>query len=68
MEKHPLAEWMERHGRSQASLASSCECSSSHLSLILNGKRGASLPLALKLSRATDGDVPVEAFQREGAE
>jgi len=68
MEKHPLLDWIQRHGQSQAAFADTCECSISHLSLILSGKRGASLPLALKLSRATDGDVPVDAFLREDAQ
>jgi len=68
MDKHPLLEWMQQHGKSQAAMASSCECSNSHLSLILKGKRGASLTLALKLSKETSGDVPVDAFLREGVQ
>jgi len=67
MEKHPLLEWMEKNGKSQATVAFLCDCSTSHLSLVLAGKRGASLPLALKLSRATGGYVPVDAFLREDA-
>lgn len=65
---HPLASWMERHKEiSQAKLADDCDCSESHLSLILAGQRGVSMKLAKRLSDATNGDVKVEDFLRDSA-
>lgn len=64
--KHPLAAWMDGHKEiSQAQFADDCDCSESHLSLIMSGKRGVSLNLAKKLSDATNGDVRVEDFLRD---
>lgn len=63
---HPLASWMEDHKEmSQAKLADKCECSESHLSLVLAGQRGVSMKLAKRLSDATDGVVKVADFLRE---
>ncbi len=59
--KHALADWID--GRtSQAKFADQVGCSESHLSLVLRGKRGVSMKLARKLSEATGGDVPLDAF------
>jgi transcriptional regulator with XRE-family HTH domain len=45
------------------------ECSEEHLSNILAGRKAPSLKLAARLSRATGGMVPIEAFlQTEAAE
>lgn len=61
MDKHPLAAWIEKN-TSQAKFAADAGCSESHLSLILQRKRGISLPLAQKFSNATNGDVSVQDF------
>lgn len=61
--KHPLAVWMDSHKETtQAKLAADCECSESHLSLVLKGERGVSLKLAQRLSAATGGEVRLEDF------
>jgi len=62
-EKHPLADWIEAN-TTQAKFARAVRCSESHLSLILKGERGVSLPLAQRLSDATGGDVAVRTFIR----
>lgn len=65
--RHPLAAWID--GRtSQAAFADTVGCSESHLSLVLQRKRGVSLKLAQRFSGATGGEVPVEAFLWEPAE
>jgi len=61
--KHPLAVWMDSHKEiTQARLAADSGCSEPHLSLILKGGRGVSMRLAKRLSNATGGEVPLEAF------
>lgn len=61
--RHPLAIWMADHPEiSQSKLADSADCSEPHLSLILQRKRGVSMKLAQRLSVATGGAVPIEAF------
>ena len=60
-EKHPLESWLE--GRmSQAKFAEGVGCSEPHLSLVLQRKRGVSLKMALRLSAATNGEIPVDRF------
>jgi transcriptional regulator with XRE-family HTH domain len=63
-EKHPLTDWIEAN-TTQAQFARDAKCSESHLSLILKGKRGVSLPLAQRLSDATGGNIPPRAFIRQ---
>ena len=59
--KHPVSTWIESDvSRSQTKLATAVECSESHLSLILQRKRGVSMKLAQRLSSVTG--VPIEAF------
>lgn len=61
--RHPLAVWMDGHPEiSQSRLAADADCSEPHLSLILQRKRGVSMKLAQRLSVATGGTVPIEAF------
>jgi hypothetical protein len=60
-DQHPLAAWIAQH-TNQAKFAADARCSASHLSLVLQGKRGVSLKLAKRLSEATDGAVRVEDF------
>lgn len=61
-----LSEWISAH-TTQAKFARVIGCSESHLSLLLDGKRGASLSLALKISEATGGAVPLRALLRDEA-
>jgi plasmid maintenance system antidote protein VapI len=51
-----------RDNTSQAQFARDVDCSETHLTLILQGKRGASVPLAKRMSKATGGAVPVRAL------
>jgi len=61
--RHPLAVWMDGHPEiSQSKLAADAKCSEPHLSLILQRRRGVSMKLAQRLSVATGGVVPIEAF------
>lgn len=65
---HPLAEHLNRTGEAQASFARRVEVSEPHLSLIINGKRGASLDLAARIEKITKGKVKaVELLKREVA-
>jgi plasmid maintenance system antidote protein VapI len=63
---HPLKVWIDAR-TTQASFARKAGCSEPQLSAILNGRKGVSLDMAARLSRATGGDVPLEAFVREVA-
>lgn len=58
---HPLKAWIDLH-TTQAKFARDVECSEPHLSDILGGKKRPSLGLAAKMSRATGGAVPLDAF------
>jgi transcriptional regulator with XRE-family HTH domain len=51
-----------REQTSQARLAREVECSETHLTLYLQGKRGLSITLARRISKATGGEVPVSAL------
>jgi plasmid maintenance system antidote protein VapI len=62
---HPLKKWIGEH-TTQAQFARDLAISESHLSGILKGAK-VSLELALRLSRATGGAVPVEAFAKQPA-
>jgi plasmid maintenance system antidote protein VapI len=56
---HPLKAWIDANS-SQAQFARSVECSESHLSDLLAGKKRPSLDLALRMSRETGGAVSVD--------
>lgn len=58
---HPLKVWIEENA-TQSRFADLVDCSEGYLSEILSGKKQPSLDLAAKMSRATGGSVPVEAF------
>lgn len=62
-----LSQWIDAN-TTQANFARSVECSQSHLSLVLKGKRGVSLNLAKRISQATGGAVPIDALVKEDAE
>ena len=66
---HPLALWIKHSGfNHQAEFCDFAGCSESHLSLIIQGKRGVSMKMAKRLSDATNGDVPIDAFLVEAAQ
>jgi transcriptional regulator with XRE-family HTH domain len=58
---HPLESWIVSN-TSQARFAKTAGLSEPYLSEILSGKKRPSLKMASRLSRATGGDVPIEAF------
>jgi transcriptional regulator with XRE-family HTH domain len=58
---HPLKVWIDAN-TTQAKFAREVGCSAPYLSYLLKGKRGVSLELAIAMSGATGGAVPVEAF------
>lgn len=62
-----LAKWIAEN-TTQAQFARDVGCSESHLSLVLSKDRGWSLPMARKMSKATGGAVPFEAFVAEPVE
>ena len=57
-----LAAFIARNAASQAQFARDVGCSEPHLSLILAGKRGLSVPLAKRISIRTQGEIPVQAL------
>lgn len=64
MQTHPLAEWIGDR-MSQADFARLAQISASHLSLVLQGKRGLSLKQAVRIEQATNGEVLAAALVRE---
>lgn len=60
-QRHPLKAWIDQNSK-QVTFAREVGCTEQHLSQILNGKKYASLNLAIRMSRATGGAVPIEAF------
>jgi len=67
-ETHPLAAWLSATGATQSAFARKVEVSEPQLSLILARKRSASLDLAARIERATNGKVrAVELLRREAA-
>lgn len=58
--RHPLDSWLASATVKRGEFARSIGCSPSHLTLVSQGKRGASLELALNIQRETNGVVTVE--------
>lgn len=67
MSNHPFMAWLAANNLRQIDAAKAVGCSKSHLSLVLDGKRGASLRLAKELSDYTGGAVEMEDFIPRGA-
>lgn len=63
--RKPLADYIEEH-TTPAQFARDCRCSHSHLLLILQGKRNASLGMARRILENADGVIPLEVLL-EGA-
>ena len=66
----PLALWAAKQGMSQIRLAHELRTSESHLSNFLNGRRGISLDLAVRIERLTKGAIPAASLftDKEAAE
>jgi transcriptional regulator with XRE-family HTH domain len=58
---HPLESWIDRN-TTQARFADEAGLSKPYLSEILNFKKRPSLAMASRLSKATGGAVPLDAF------
>jgi transcriptional regulator with XRE-family HTH domain len=68
-EMHPLRQWRKDHGKTLADLKAETATSVAMLSYIECRRKRPSLQLAVKLSKATNGVVPVESFaEMVGAE
>ena len=70
--KHPLAQWLKAPGKGkkrilQSEFAPRVGITEGHLSAILNNQRGASLELAAKIEKATNGAVRAAAMVAPGA-
>jgi transcriptional regulator with XRE-family HTH domain len=62
MTMHPLRQWRKDNGKTLADLRAETGTSTAMLSFIECGRKRPSLKLAVKLSKVTDGAVPVESF------
>lgn len=60
--RQQIAQFLAQHESSQAQFARDVGCSESHLTLFLQGKRKISVPLAMRMSAATGGAVPLKAL------
>lgn len=58
--QHPLESWLEKTNVTRTDFAKSIGCSLPHLSLLSQGKRGASLEIALNIERETKGAVTAQ--------
>lgn len=58
---HPLQSWIVGN-TTQAKFAEAAGLSEPYLSEILSGKKRPSLGMASRLSKATGGSVPIDAF------
>lgn len=61
---HPLSQWIDQR-MTDAEFAGKVGISKSHLSLILQGKRGLSLDLAVRIEEITKGEFPAARLLRE---
>lgn len=61
---HPLAQWIDSRMR-DTEFAQQAGVSKSHLSLILQGKRGMSLDLAVRIEQITEGEFTAARLLHE---
>ena len=61
-----MLRWADANATSIAALAEAAECSGAHLRNIFAGRKEASLGLAKRLSEISGGEVPMDAFLRQG--
>lgn len=64
MTNHPLAPWIKER-MPDAQFAKAAGISKSHLSLILQGKRGLSLDLAVRIEEITEGEFTAARLLKE---
>jgi transcriptional regulator with XRE-family HTH domain len=62
MDGRRLLQKFIREHTTQVDFARAVKCSQTHLTLVLQGKRGVSVPLAKRMSAATGGTVPLKAL------
>jgi plasmid maintenance system antidote protein VapI len=63
---HPLATWLARKGMKPTHFAREVGVQPSFVSMMIAGERGASLKMAVKMSKATGGDLkPADFLQLE---
>lgn len=59
---HPLAQWFEARKANKAEFARRVGISRSHLTLIIQGKRGVSVDVAKRIAEETGGDFSPSDF------
>lgn len=62
MSQHPLLAYAERSGVTVTAIAEKAGCSRMTLYRLVNGEQNATIDLLRRVSEATGGEVPVEAF------
>ena len=62
MENHPLMEYASRPGMSLARIAADAKVSRMTLYRLMKGEQNATIDLLARVSAATNGAVPVDAF------
>ena len=63
--RRPLEIWLSKSKKRRVEHARNIGCSPSHLTLVAQGLRGASLDLALKIVRETRGAVKVSQLLKD---
>lgn len=63
---HPLKEWIQSHGMTQASFAVEVGVHESAVSHWINGKQAPLRPMAVRIAEMTGGAVPVECWPPPG--
>lgn len=66
-EAHPLEAWIERNA-TRTEFARDVECSGSHLTNIIAGRRRPSIDLLARIIRRTRGEIDVDAFPQPSKE
>lgn len=62
MEAHPLVSYTNRTGRTTTEIAKAAGCSRMTLYRLIKGEQNATVELLQRVSKATNGEVPVEAL------
>ncbi len=62
MNTHPLRAWRRKNGITPLQIEAETGVSPTHLSQIETGKKGLSLPKAVRIERYTQGAVPASAM------
>lgn len=67
MEAHPLVSYAKRTGRTTTEIATAAGCSRMTLYRLIKGEQNATVELLQRVSKATNGEVPIEALLPEAA-